>query len=90
MLLFISLVCIGAATVISIMAPHKLSDLANVMEEGMLDFAAQFQASGSGTIHIDMKEIAGIGFILIAMYASNAYTQFYTILYHGRYRSECK
>ena len=76
LLLFISLVCIGAATVISIMAPHKLSDLANVMEEGMLDFAAQFQASGSGTIHIDMKEIAGIGFILIAMYASNAILSF--------------
>ena len=74
--LLFSMICILGATFVSILAPNKLSALANIMEKGMVDFTAQYQSTGSATMNIDMKTIGTIGFILIAMYATNAILSF--------------
>lgn len=74
--LILSLLCISISTVISITAPGKLSDLANVMETAMVDFSAQYQSIGSATIKIDMDSIIRLCFILIALYLANAVLSF--------------
>ena len=74
--LSLSILCIGIATTISILAPGKLSDLTNILETAMIDFSVRYQTEGSAKIHVDMDAIARLGFILIAMYSSNAILSF--------------
>lgn len=70
--LVISFLCITISTIIAIVAPNRLSALTNVIEAAMLEFRASLQANGSATIHVDMDAIKKIGFVLIAMYLTNA------------------
>lgn len=65
LLIFISFICISLSTIISILAPRKLSDLTNVIETAMINL-------GSTTVNIDMDKIKNIGITLILMYIANA------------------